>query len=105
MEDNNIYCKFRYKCGICGTEYSSVLERAQCEIACTERAEEEAKKVAEAKRKEEQTMRKEAVDEAFENLHKLVSEYVKDYGYYEYGDSGESTNFYWPSRLLHSFWD
>lgn len=105
MEENNVYCKFTYKCGICGKEYSGVLDRAKCEIACAEKAEEEARNVAEAKKKEEQTMRKEAVDEAFENLHKLVSEYVKDYGYYEYGDSGESTHFYWPSRLLHSFWD
>lgn len=103
--ENNVYCKFTYKCGICGKEYPSVLERAQCEIACAAKAEEEARKAAEAKKKEEQAMRKEAVDEALENLHRLVSEYVKDYGHYEYGDGGEDTNFYWPSRLWHRFWD
>ena len=105
--ENNVYCKFTYKCGICGKEYPNVLERAQCEIACAAKAEEEAKKAADAKKKEEQAMRKEAVDEALENLHRLVTEYVKDYGHYEYGNGngGEDTNFYWPSRLWHRFWD
>ena len=32
--ENKIYCKFRYKCGICGAEHDSILERAKCEIAC-----------------------------------------------------------------------
>ena len=102
--ENNIYCKFTYKCGICGNEYNNVLDRAKCEIACTEKAEEEARKAAEAKKKEEHALRKEAVDEAFENLHRLVTEYVKDYGHYEYGDGGEETNFYWPTRLWHRIW-
>lgn len=106
MEDNNnIYCKFRYKCGICGTEHSSVLDRAKCEIACSEKAEEEARLAAEAKKKEEQKLRKEAVDKAFEHLHELITEYVKDYGHYEYSDDGgDDTNFYWPSRAWHRFW-
>lgn len=106
MENNekNIYCKFTYKCGVCGKEYNNVPDRARCEITCTKRIEEEARKAAEEKKVAKQKMRKEAVDEALENLHRLVSEYVKDYGHYEYGDGGEDTNFYWPSRLWHSFW-
>lgn len=105
MEEKNIYCKFTYKCGVCGKEYNNVLERAQCEIACTEKAEEEARKAEEAKKAAEKTMRKEAVDEAFENLHRLVTEYVKDYGHYEYGDGGYDTNFHWPTSLWHKFWN
>lgn len=101
---NDIYCKFRYKCGICGTEHKHVLDRAKCEIACAEKAEAEAKKAAEAKKKEEQATRKAEVDFAFETLHKLMTAYVKDYGHYEYGDDGEDTNFYWPSRVWHRFW-
>jgi hypothetical protein len=105
MEDKkNIRCKFTYQCGICGKEYNNVLDRAKCEIACTEKAEEEARKIAEAKKKEEQKVRKAEVDEAFEHLHKLVTAYVKDYDHYEYGDGGDNTNFYWPSRLWHNFW-
>ena len=56
------------------------------------------------KKKEEQNMRKEAVDKAFENLHRLISEYVEDYGHYEYENGGEDTSFYWPSRAWHRFW-
>ena len=105
MEEKDIYCKFTYKCGICGKEFNNVLDRAKCEIACTEKAEAEAKAAAEAKKKEEQKLRKEAVDEAFENLHRLVTAYVQDYGHYEYGNGGEDTNFYWPSKIWHRFWD
>ena len=105
MEEKDIYCKFTYKCGICGKEYNNVLDRAKCEIACAEKAEEEARKAAEAKKKEEQKARKAEVDEVFEHLHKLVTDYVKDYGHYEYGDGGEKTNFYWPSRVWSHFWD
>lgn len=105
MDKKDIKCEFTYQCGICGKSYKNVLDRAKCEIACTERIEAEAKKAAEEKKKVEQTLRKKAVDEAFENLHRLVTAYVKDYGHYEYGDGGENINFHWPSRLWHSFWD
>lgn len=99
MEKKTVNCKFTYKCGICGAEYDDVLSRAKCEIACAEKAAEEERKAAEAKKIEEQKARKEEVDKAFEALHKLVTGYVNDYGHYEYGEGGESTNFYWPSRL------
>lgn len=103
MEEKDIYCKFRYKCGVCGTEHKSILDRANCEIECSRKAEEEARKIEEEKKKRDQKKRKEAVDEALENLHRLVSEYVKDYGHYEY-DDGDYTNFYWPTRMWHKFW-
>ena len=93
-----------YKCGFCGTVYNEVHDRMNCEAACHKKQAEEAQAAAEAKKKEEQKLRKEAVDEAFENLHRLVTEYVKDYGSYEYSDGGEDTNFYWPSRAFHRFW-
>lgn len=103
-EKKTINCKFTYKCGICGEEYGSVLERANCEISCAKKVKEAARKAEEEKKAAEKTMRKETVDEALENLHRLVTEYVKDYGHYEYGDGGEYTNFYWPSRAWHRFW-
>jgi DNA-directed RNA polymerase subunit RPC12/RpoP len=104
-EKKNIHCKFTYKCGICGKEFDNVLDRANCEIECVKKAEEAARKAEAEKKAAEQTMRKEAVDEAFENLHRLVTEYVKDYGHYEYGDGGDDTNFYWPTRVWHSLWN
>lgn len=106
MEENNkIYGKLAYKCGICDKEYSSVLERAHCEIECAKRAEEEARKAEEAKRLAEKAMRKEAVDEAFDNLNRLITEYINDYGHYEYDEGGDTTNFYWPTKLWHHFWN
>lgn len=99
---NNIYCKLKYKCGICGTEHNSVLERAKCEITCAEKTAEEERKAAETKRKEEQKLRKEAVDEAIKRAAKLQREYVKDYGYYEY--EGEIVpNIFWPNKIWHYF--
>ena len=99
-----IHCKFTYKCGVCGKEHSSVLDRAKCEIECSKRIEEEARKTAEAKKKEEQKIRKAEVDAAFKKLYDLMDAYVKDYGHYEYDDGGEDTNFHWPSRMWHRFW-
>jgi hypothetical protein len=93
-----------YQCSICGTFHHCAIDRAKCEIACTERAEQEAKAAAEAQKKAEQQVRKAEVDLAFEHLHTLMTAYVKDYGHYEYSDGGEDTNFHWPSRLWHSFW-
>jgi hypothetical protein len=104
MEDQNNMCHKIYACGICDKEYATIAERSQCECNCIKRVEEEAKKAAEVKKKEEQQLRKAAVDEAFENLHRLITAYVKDYGHYEYSDGGEDTNFHWPSRLWHGLW-
>ncbi len=103
--EERIYYTPAYKCGVCGTEHQSIIDRARCEIACTEKAEEEARKIEETKKKEEQKVRKAEVDTAFEHLHKLITAYVKDYGHYEYSDGGEDTNFYWPSRVWSHFWN
>ena len=103
-EKKNIHCKFTYKCGICGKEYNNIPERANCEIECVKKAEEEARRAEEERVAAQKAMRKKVVDEAFENLHKLVTEYVKDYGHYEYSDGGDDTNFYWPSRAWNYFW-
>lgn len=101
--DNNIYCKRAYKCAICESEYDNVTDRAKCETACIERAEQEARRLAEAKKKEEHSVRQAEVDEAFDHLVKLIDEYVKDYGRYEYNKATNNTE-YWPLRLLHNFW-
>lgn len=100
MECKNNVCRKRtYKCAICGKAHESVYERMMCEAECYVKLEEEERKLAEEKRAAEKAVRKEAVDEAFENLHKLITEYVKDYGYYEYEDK----NCHWPSKLWHNF--
>ena len=96
--------KIVYICGFCGTAYDEIHDRMNCEAACHKNKVEEERALAEAKKKEEQKVRKAEVDNAFENLHKLMTAYVADYGHYEYSDGGEDTNFYWPSKLWHRFW-
>lgn len=106
MEDqNNFYYKPAYKCGICGNTYDSVQKRMNCEMACVRKQQEEEKAAAEAKKKKEQEARKSEIDLAVERLHKLMTEYVKDYGHYEYSDDVEDANFYLPSRVWSYFWN
>lgn len=104
MEDNKMYCKPAYKCGICGTEYDSVQKRMNCEMKCVKKVEEEAKKDAEEKKKAEQAARKKELDIALKKLLKLHDAYVKDYGYYEF-EISENTDadHIWPSKFFHYF--
>lgn len=101
MEDK-IYCKPAYKCGVCGAEHETVRDRMNCERTCLKKKDEDEKKAAAAKKAAEQKLRKEAVDEAIKRAAKLKSEYVKDYGHYEY--EGEIVeNIFWPSKIFNMF--
>ena len=82
--ENKTYCKPTYKCGICGKEYDKPVDRAKCEIACTEKKEEEERKAAETKKEIEYAARKAEVDMAYEKFLDLRRKMVKDYGSYEY---------------------
>ena len=102
MEINKICCKPAYKCGVCGNEYETVQSRMNCEMKCIKKQKDEEKKAAEAKKLAEQKLRKEAVDEAIKRAAKLQSEYVKDYGHYEY--EGEIIpNIFFSSKILDFF--
>ena len=93
----------KYICGICGARYESVQERANCELKCVKKIEEEERKAAEAKRIEEQADRKFEVDNAYKTFTELAKKYAEDYGSYEY--EGETlASALWPSRLWHHFW-
>ena len=83
--ENNAHCKFAYKCGICGKEYDEPVNRAKCEIACTEKKEEEERQAALRKKEAEYGKRKEEVDNAFNTAYVLKEKFVKDYGSYSYG--------------------
>ena len=76
--------RLAYKCGICGTEFESIKNRAECEIKCSKMKEEREKFAAAKKKAEEKAERKKAVDEAFDKAYKLKDEYVKDYSSYMY---------------------
>lgn len=88
METKDIAMESQYyKCGICGKNHNDILSRAKCEIACTERLEEEAKKAAEAKKKEEYNARIDEVNMAFEKAYELRDKFIADYGEYKKYDN------------------
>ena len=105
MEDNKMYCKPIYKCGICGKEYPSIAERMKCEQSCLKQQEEEAKKAAEAKKRAEKESRRAEVTNAIEHAKDLLEKYIADYEYYSYNGKESSDPFeaFWPSKLWHHF--
>lgn len=74
--------KHIYKCGFCGSEHELPIDRAKCELACAEKKEEEKRKAAELKKKEEYAERKAEVDAAFDTAYELKKQFIKDYGSY-----------------------
>lgn len=105
MEDNKMYCKPIYKCGICGKEYSSIAERMKCEQACLRKQEEDFKKAAEAKKKAEKDACAAEVTQAIEHAAELLNKYINDYGSYSYDGKKlkDTSEYFWPSRLWHYF--
>ena len=93
--------KESYKCGICGTEHSTIFDRAKCEMACFEKQKEEARKLAESKKKAEKDARQLEVDKAIEHVNDLLEKFIKDYGSYQY--KGKSFNNYFR-QLWTPFW-
>ena len=101
MKDNKT--NYKYVCAICDTPHSSIQDRANCEMACLKKLQEEERKAAEAKKKAEKAARKTEVDEALKKFSKLAEAYAKDYGSYEY-DGNAVPGMMWPSKLWHHFW-
>ena len=70
----------KYRCSICGQEYNTVKERANCEIACAEKSE----RAAEEKRKKQLEEQKEArnkdINDKLTDLVRLMVKYSEDYG-------------------------
>lgn len=90
-----------YKCGICGTEHSNIFDRANCEMTCFKKQEEEARKLAESKKKAEKDARQLEVDKAIEHADSLLEKFIEDYGSYQY--KGANSNHYF-SKLWTPFW-
>lgn len=86
--------KETYKCGICGTEYRDIQDRMHCEMSCFEKQKEEARRIAEAKRKAEKATRQEEVDKAIEHANELIEKFTEDYGSYIY--RGKMSDDYFP---------
>ena len=106
-KNNNTVYKPVYKCAICGKTYDNIADRIKCETTCLKKQQEEAKKAAEAKKKADKDVRKKEVDEAIKHAAKLLEDYMKDYGKFEYesdDNRDKSTlDYFWPSKLWHFF--
>lgn len=89
---DKMYARKAFKCSICDKEYENAMDRARCELACGKKQEEEAKKAAEAKKKEMKLTDEAKVDEAFATAYKLRDEFVKKYGAYAYVNKDRVTN-------------
>lgn len=90
---NKMYTKQVFKCGICGKEYFDVQDRANCELNCYKKQQEEAKKAAEAKKLAEKAARKKEVDDALDKAMQLRNAYIKDYGCYVYDNNDVHNEF------------
>ena len=84
--------KETYKCSICDKEYDNAFDRAQCELSCWEKQKEEARKLAESKKKAEKAARQLEVDKAIEYANDLLEKFINEYGSYQY--KGKDFNHY-----------
>ena len=91
-----------YKCAICENEWKTIAERNKCESTCIKRIEEDAKKAAEAKKKEEKEARRVEVEEAIDHAKKLLMAYISDYKTFEFSADEDDYPF-WTSKLLSWF--
>ena len=107
MKDRNCD-KPQYTCGVCGANYDSIQERAECEMTCVKKIKEEERKAAEAKKKAEKETRQQEVTAALDNAFALMNKFMEDYGTYHYNGKIKDLNAanmdFFPSKLWHHFW-
>lgn len=85
--DNNMFRKPQYKCSICGKVYDKAIDRANCELNCYKKQQEDENKVAEAKKAAEKDARKAEIKNKYKELITLVNNYCKDYGSLQLGEA------------------
>lgn len=76
--------KTTYKCGLCGTEYETIAERAKCESACIDKQVAMEEKAKKEKIKQEQESRRQEVATAINHASELLDAYIDDYGSFSY---------------------
>lgn len=104
-DENKIYTKPMYKCGICNKAYNSIEERTKCEQTCLKKQAEEAAKAAELKKQKEKEGRKAELDAELKYAAELLSNYIKDYGSYNCENLLDNIEKfpYIPIKLLNDF--
>ena len=106
MKDKNCN-KPQYTCGVCGTNYDSIQERAECEMTCVKKIKEEERKAAEAKKKAEKAADFAEASAAIDNVYAMINKCVEKHGEFTYSDKlkdcKEPIVNYFPSRFWHHF--
>ena len=107
-----------YTCGVCGKLHKDISARAECELACLKRIEQEQKEAAAKKKAAEKDARFAEVTSAIDNAYELLNKCIKDYGEYTYTGNlsafdmdvlrkfkvnGNSYEDFLPTKLLHYF--
>ena len=97
-----------YKCAICGTSHEDIQSRANCELACFIKQQEEEKAAAKAKKQAEKNERFTEASAALDNALTLVNKCVEDYGTFTYIGKLKDLDLvnmdFFPSKLWHHFW-
>lgn len=96
--------KTEYVCGICGKSYDNIADRIACETKCLD----DRTKAEEAMRKQklelEKDARKKEIETMYDDLHKAISEYVKDYGVIRLHNCSKHENDFPTLSSLFDFW-
>jgi UDP-galactopyranose mutase len=100
---DKMYARKAFKCSICGKEYENAMDRAHCELACGKKQEEDARKLAEAKKKEQQEARWAEVEAVRKHYEELYEAYMKDYEAEAYNNAIGYYN--WVDKILKMFED
>ena len=97
--EGKVYTNKKYNCEICGKMYDELKDRIECETKCFKQQAENAKKAAEAKKKEEKMASEAKVTAAFDAAYKLRDEHVAKYGSYFYKPpvTNQAANIHYPT--------
>ena len=69
-----------YECGICGKEFSNVVDRIDCETTCLAKQREAEEIARKQKLEEEKETRRAVIEEKCEEVLRLMRSYMRDYG-------------------------
>ena len=80
MDDNKIYAKTMYKCGVCGNTYEELEDRVACESACLKKKKAEAAREKALKYEAEKKKHYEDTVDACRKAEDMIHEHMKQYG-------------------------
>lgn len=80
MDDNKIYAKTMYKCGVCGNTYEELEDRVACESACLKKKKEEVTRAEKLKYEADKKKHYEDTVDACKKADNMIREHIARYG-------------------------